>query len=332
MKLGNISHTIVQVPKFFYDTTKDVDAFKLHYKHLIRRKILKRNNFTPRNILTSNLDINLNLNPRLKNNLFDEISKEIYLPIYQKKFYSPICDNDNKDRYRYKPRYDHTKNYLKYKKISDINETLSPHLKQEIMNNTSNLIERINSDYDLTLYSNFNTRSTMNNFLSKRFSIINSENNKTDKEIFRKILTLKINNLRTINPKVKDVIKKLNHKKNIFTKKQELKKSPEIMRHKLTNILKKCNTNYTNFLSLKNNNQEKNFYSTKDTNFIEENKMLTERINNNRNSLFYNEFPSKTRMEFSTLRKKINIAKHILRKLKKKDSFNYHKKEFKIYD
>ena len=67
---------------------KDIDAFKCQYNQTFTLKNSK-NYFSSgkrKNILYSNLDLNLNNNPRLKNNKFDEINNEIYLPIYKRYF------------------------------------------------------------------------------------------------------------------------------------------------------------------------------------------------------------------------------------------------------
>ena len=312
MKLGNISQTIVQVPNFFYDTTKEVDAFKTVYRHLLRKKILKKKIYTKKILLTSNLDININHNPRFRNNLFDNINKNIYLPIYHKKAFTPVIKNKNNNiRYKNKTRYNFMKKYFDYEKKSNINETLTPRLREEIMNSTSNLLKRINSNIDLNVFSNIDSRNTMNNFLNKRYSIINSENQKSDKEVFRKILSLKINNLRTINPKVKENIKKIIYKRNCFLKKQEQKNNPEIKKHKLKSLLEKCDTNY---LNLKSNNQENYSNNIKDNNFIDKNSFLTERINNHKNSLFHD--TSKTRIEFNEFKKGMNISTKNIYKFK----------------
>ena len=65
----------------------------------------------------------------------------------------------------------------------NINEDQGPKLRENIMNNTYNLIEKIKGDYDLTLYSNFDSRSTLNQNLNTRYSIFYEtiKNKKTEK-------------------------------------------------------------------------------------------------------------------------------------------------------
>lgn len=318
MKLGNVSQTIVQVPKFFFDSTKDIDAFKCQYNQTFTLKNSK-NHFSlgkRKNILYSNLDLNLNNNPRLKNNKFDEINNEIYLPIYQR-YFTPNNKNDKeiseeKKKTKYSSRFKILKKYLNYKKKMNINEAVSPRLREEIMNNTYNLIEKINNDYDLTLYSNFDSRTTLNQNCNSRYSVFSEtiKKKKSEKEIFRKVLSNKINSLRTVNPRVKEILIKLNHKRNKYFEQEENNKNPEKMKKEINKILQNT-TSY--LLKLKYNNKENLGYNENDQNLIDSKKAITTRINNNKNSTLYNGFPSKTRMEFSS-KKKILVPKKILNK------------------
>ena len=319
MKFGNVSQTIVEVPKFFYDTIREIDALSSHHKYTNTLKNSKKYLSFPKrkHLLYSNLDINPNNNPRLKYNKLDKINQNIYLPIY-KRYFTPNfkTNKDIKEEIKdskYSSRYKIIKKFMSYKKKMNINETLSPLLREEIMDTTYNLIEKINNDYDLTLYSNFDTRSTLNNNLNSRYSVLSEtiKNKKTDKEIFRKVLSNKINSLRTINPKFKEILKKITHKKNLFIKNEENKKNPEIIKNKINTILRNCTTNY---LNLEKNNKENFGYTEQEQYFIDKNKSLTSRINNNKKSTIYNEFPSKTRMEFATLKKKILIPKIIIKR------------------
>ena len=316
MKLGNVSQTIVEVPKFFYDTTREIDAFKSNYRYLNTLKNGKRHfSFSDTNILHTNLDININNNPRLIKDT-EKFNREIYIPIH-KRFFTPnfkIVKKpiDEIKIKKYNPKHKIIKKFLNYKKKMNINETLCPKVREELMSTTYNLIERINNDYDLTLYSNFDSRVTLNQHLNKRYTILPYNHIgkiKTDKEMFRKVLTNKINSLRTINPKVKEILKKLNHKKNVYMTNEETKKSPEIIKSKINSILHNCNSNY---LKLKYNNRDF-YYNKHDQKFIDKYQALTSRINNNKKSILYNEFPSKSRMEFGILRKKILNPKKILK-------------------
>ena len=335
MKLGNVSQTIVQVPKFFYDTTREIDAFKSNYRHMHTIKNEHRHfSFSDSRILQTNLDININNNPRLIKDT-EKFNKELYLPLH-KRFFTPNFKIIKKPAEeiaikKYNPKHKIIKKFLNYKKKMNINETLCPKVREELMSNTYNLIDRINNDYDLTLYSNFDSRVTLNKHLNKRYSILPYNHKdykfKTDKEIFRKVLTNKINSLRTINPKVKEIIQKLNNKKNLYLRNEENKKNPERIKRQINSLLLNCHTNY---LKLKYNNRENFFYNKQDQQFIDKYQSLTSRINNNKKSVLYNEFPSKTRMEFGILRKKILNPKKILKNFSEDtdNSFIQNRKEY----
>ena len=322
MKLGNISQTIVEVPKFFFDKTKDIDAFKSEYNDISTIKSSSRYfSFKKvKNILNTNLDINLNNNPRLMR-ISDKINKTIYMPTY-KRCFTPNNQNNNETfDDNYSDRYKIIKKFLKFKKKMDLNKNIGVKIREEIMSDTTNLLDRINNDYDLTSYSKFDSRVTLNQNLNKRISIF--PHRKTEKELFRKVLSNKINSLRTINPKVKEFIKKMNRKKNKFIEKEENSKNPELFKYKLETILQNTTSN---LLRLKYNNKENYGYNKEDQYFIECHKSYTTRINNNIKSTIYNGFPSKTRMEFALKKKKIILPQKILRK--NKNDFILKRKEY----
>ena len=329
MKIGNVSQTITPVPNFFMDNKREIDAFKIHYQNKYGKKKLKRCNsyFRHQDLFNTNYDINLNNNPRVNFKKFDDLNKEIYIPIY-KKYITPN-NTQKKDTY-FPDIIDKTKSeiklakkniykdYLNYKKIININEKLNPRLRDEIMNNTYNLIERINSDYDLKKYTNFDTRTTFNKMNQTAYSNITNaiKKTKSQKDLFRKTLKDKVNSLKTINSKIKKAIQNNSYENDIYLEKIENKKNPEIIKSKIYLLLDNCKTNLIN---LKYNNKEPINYNKKDQKFIEDNKYLTSRIN--RTKLFKN-FPSKTRMEFNI--KKIKIPKKLM---KYNDNSNHFTKE-----
>ena len=320
MKLGNISQSIVEVPKFFFDKTKDIDAFKSEYNDASTIKNSSRHFSFPKvkNILYSNLDINLNNNPRFIRN-FDERNKKIYKPTNKRDFTPNSVDYEEINDNKYSIRYKIIKNFMKYKK--KLNGNLGPKLREELMSETSDLLERIKNDYDLTLYSKFDSRSTLNQDVNKRISIFPKR--KSEKEIFRKILSNKIKSLRTVNPKVKEFIRRLNNKNNKIIEKEENNKNPEIIKNKIDTILQNTTTN---LLKLIYNNKENYGYNKDDQYFIESQRSFTSRINNNKKSTLYKGFPSKTRMEFASTKKKILLPEKILRK--NKNDFILKRKEY----
>ena len=313
MKLGNISQTIVPVPNFFMDITKDVDAFKVYYENKNNKKKIKRchSYFSKIDLLNSNLDININNNPRATNQKFSEINKELYIPIY-KKIKTP---NNSEKNNKYFPDLKSKKNkatsgkikeFLNYKK-SNINRKINEELRNEILNNTYNLIERVNSNYDLTKYTNFDSRVTFNKHFQTGHSRLSNAIKKTysEKDLFKKALKEKVLSLKTINSNAKELIKNSSYRNHFYIENKGINKKKEEKKNSIDQILDNCKNN---LLKLKYNNKEPFIYNKKDRDFIKDNKFLTSRIN--RTNL-YKKFPSKTRIEFNM--KKIIIPKKLMK-------------------
>ena len=79
-------------------------------------------------------------------------------------------------------------------------------------------------------------------------------------------------------------------------------------------------------LKLIYNNKENYGYNKDDQYFIESQRSFTSRINNKKKSTLYKGFPSKTRMEFASTKKKILLPEKILRK--NKNDFILKRKEY----
>lgn len=313
MRLGNISQTIVPVPNFFMDSTKDIDTFKIYYENKNNKKKKKRchSYFNKTDILNSNLDININNNPRVTNQKFSEINKEIYIPIY-KKVKTPNNSEIKKTNF---PNFKNTKNkvvsyknkeFMNYKK-ANINRKINEELRNEILNNTYNLIERINSNYDLIKYTNFDSRTTFNKHFQTGYSHLSEVIKKaySEKDLFRKALKDKVHSLKTINSNTKKFIQNNSYVNHLYIEERGNNKRKEEKKNSIDKILDNCKNN---LLKLKYNNKEPFLYNKKDRDFIKDNKFLTSRIN--RTNL-YKDFPSKTRIEFNM--KKIIIPKKLMK-------------------
>ena len=313
MKLGNISQTIVPVPNFFMDTTKDIDAFKVYYENKNNKKRIKRchSYFSKSDLLSSNLDININNNPRVTNQKFYDLNKELYVPIYQK-LKTPSNFEVKNTKF---PDFKNTKNkeisckikeYLNFKKTK-INKKMNEDIRKEILNNTYNLIERINSNYDLTKYTNFDSRTTFNKHFQTGYSRLTDAIKKTysEKDLFKKALKEKAHSLKSINSKTKDFIKNNSYGNHLCIIDKGINIDQEEKKNSIDQILNNCQNN---LLKLQYNNKEPFIYNKKDRDFIKDNKFLTSRIN--RTNL-YKDFPSKTRIEFNM--KKIIIPKKLMK-------------------
>ena len=306
MKLGNISQTIVPVPKFFTDkNTRTVDLFKSHNK--TRNKTLTRRSnsyFRPKDLFSINCDLNINNNPRTFNHAWEGSNELKYAPMYgrgtfpnnanKKNTYFPnIIDTfrtraidgpSNKNEYH---------NVHKFLYNTNLNNFLKKDLRKEILDNTRNLIDRINVTFDMNKWNEFDSRITMNNELQTAYSPIIDviQNSRDYKEDFMKTVDEKSLSLKTITNKSKISLESNIRKKE----KQKMNRTTNGLIRNNSDLDILLNKNRTNLLNLKNNNMEPAEYSKEDKKFIEENKRVTNRINN---CNLYKNFPAKTRMEF----------------------------------
>ena len=84
--------------------------------------------------------------------------------------------------------------------MTDLNTFLKKDLRKEIIENTKNLLDRINVAYDMNRWNDFDCRTTMNNVLQTAYSpITDMIQNTTDyKEEFLKTLDQKSLSLKKI--------------------------------------------------------------------------------------------------------------------------------------
>ena len=337
MKLGNISQTVVQVPKFFINRKyKPMETFELNTKteadikfnpipikskknFSMKQKIKtelkmdsnlsmesknknKRNsNFNDRKILTTYYDININNNPRFRGRYLLDLNKEKYLPIYQ----TNIVNINNKSQTETSNKISSTfYNHKKYIEDNNINKFLSRDLRDELMNDTRNLIERINMNYDLNAWNKFDTRTTSNRLFQTGYSpFLNAiKNTPNIRDKFINILNKKAMGLTTVNSQVKK-----NNIKYFYNKIGNENNTDSDIEKSFNMLLDKNKTNLLKF-KLKYNNTSKLEYNEEDKLFIKENERITKRLNKTN---IYKEFPSKIREEFNV--KKIFKNKELFR-------------------
>ena len=284
--------------------------------------------FRDRDVLTTFYNLNINNNPRDFSRQWIEGNKEKYIPVYHqqnfpnytevKKTYFPDIINlnninkDNSHQYKkilYLKSLDKFYNYKNYRKRENLEEFLQPNLREDIKYNTKNLIDRINMNYDIKKWSDFDSRTTFNKFFQTCYSPLNNiiKNSESLKNTFGKVLKQKALSLKNINEQTKKVIEKTmtngdnenNNDKNNDNNNDE---------NYYDSLLDNCTTN---LLKLKNNNCDNPEYDIKDQQFINENKYITNFINKTK---LYKDFPSKTREEFNE--KKIIIPKKLLKNSK----------------
>ena len=278
----------------------------------IRNKSKKRrnSNFTDKKILTTYYDMNINNNPRYRARYWINFNKEKFLPVYytnnnvinktqtSESFFPEIVDMNNPENEIKKNKKNDTYqmfnkfyNYKKYKESTDILKLLSPDLRNELMDDTRNLIDRINMNYDLKEWNKFDTRTTSNRYFQTEYSPITKvvKNTPSIKDKFIDTLNQKAIGLKTVNNQVK----KNNIK--IFYNKIDNENNEDNNRDKSFDIL--LEKNKSNLLKLKYNNDSKIQYNENDKMFVKEYEYITKKLNKTK---MYKAFPSKTREEFNT--------------------------------
>ena len=276
-----------------------------------RNKSKKRrnSNFTDKKILTTYYDMNINNNPRYRARYWINFNKEKFLPAYytnnvinrtqtSESFFPEIVDMNNPENEIKKNKKNDTYqmfnkfyNYKKYKESTDISKLLSPDLRNELMDDTRNLIDRINMNYDLKEWNKFDARTTSNRYFQTEYSPITKvvKNTPSIKDKFIDTLNQKAMGLKTVNNQVK----KNNIK--IFYNKIDNENNEDNNRDKSFDIL--LEKNKSNLLKLKYNNDSKIQYNENDKMFIKEYENITKKLNKTK---MYKAFPSKTREEFNT--------------------------------
>ena len=326
-KIGNISQTIVPVPNFFLNQqTRKIETFSLY------NKTKRSNYYRDRDLFSQNLDININHNPRFQARTAEAVNKTKYIPLYhrghypsnseEKKTYFPSIIDNSLQRTVY-PDSEYSK-YKDYMCKTNTGELIRPKLRDEIMNNTHTLLERINANYDLDKWNEFENKTTFNRFYHTAYSPITDsiKQNTSVKDDFNKTLLTKATSLRTINPQAKKEVKKTASKiENEKNSEGKEVKDNEVV---LDQMLETCKSN---LLKLKHENQAPFEYTDKDQRFITENKYVLDRF---KDTTLYKDFASPTRMEFDE--KKVRIPKKKFRITDNpnhitKDKYSFNEKE-----
>ena len=285
-----------------------------------KNKSRRSSNFNDRILLTTYYDLNLNNNPRYKGRNLLNLNKEKYLPIYNNNIIENINNKSQiNDNNKIKNSFN---SYKKYVENNDINKFLSHDLRKELMDDTRNLIDKINMNYDLNSWNKFDTRTTSNRFFQTGYSPITNaiKNTPNIRDKFINILNKKAMGLTTVNSQVKK-----NNIKHFYNKIGNENNTDSDIEKSFNMLLDK---NKTNLLKLKYNNTSKLEYNEEDKLFIKENERITKRLNKTN---IYKEFPSKIREEFNV--KKIfknkelfrinKPLKHLIKKIKYGDDVDF---------
>ena len=316
MKLGNISQSIVPVPNLFViQDLKPVDTFYLSKS--------KSSYFRSKDLFNKSyfLDINRNKNINI-NKILDKINKSKYISI----------NNNNKNLEEKKFSFSSLKN-----------DYFNKNLREDLFNDTYNLLERINEKYDMKRWNEFNHRfyyfdkinKTVYNPLTFRSKDKNYDINDEDKNLkqkFSKTLREKILNLKTINSRTKSFLYKKNIKNicnNDNNNNYINSKLDYLLEKNRENLIKIKKKNSKNNKFIKSNSSYNLFNIKKDLDFLNKNKFMTDRIN--KDSFIFKDYLSKTRGEFfvKNIIPKERIKNSILNRcnLVNKEKYNFNEKE-----
>lgn len=316
MKLGNVSQSIVPVPKYFLNN-KSIDLISLYSKTETNFSPRKKNNkkknaknkayYRTKDLLSLNLDFNINLNPRYNNLKSFSENKNKYIPLYNMKSYKNNAEAKGTyfpdiiymNNIRYIQNYKEKgkaktamQKFKEYKKSNNISLKINPDLRSDLIHNTKNLLTKINMKFDYKRWNEFDSRTTLNLFYQPAFSPLTDYNNEnqTEKDAFRETLKEKAIGLKTISNKAKASIQKSLFENELEKNMEEFKEKNDAKKREI--LVENSNNN---FLKLKYNNMEPPLYNKKDKNFIRENKIITERLNRTK---LYKDFPSAIKEEF----------------------------------
>ena len=277
--------------------------------------------YRDRDVLTTFYNLNINHNPRNFSRQWLLMNREKYIPIYYQKNYPNLSEmkktyfpdiidlnNINKKKHGYKQItslkcLEKFYGYKNYKERENLEEFLEPNMREDIKNNTKNLIDRINMNYDIKKWTDFNSRTTYNRFFQTAYSPLHNviKNSDSLKNQFGDVLKQKALSLKNINDKTRKIIERAMNNADIEN--EIIRNNNSLEESYYDALLNNCSSN---LLNLKYNNCEAPKYSSKDKKFINETKYITQRLNKTQ---LFKDFPSKTREEFNE--KKIIIPKSL---------------------
>lgn len=264
MKIGNLSQSKAPVPDFFLNKhPRDIETF-----HISKNKRYYRES----DLIHMTTDINLNNNHRNNMRRSEDFNKTRYIPPYHSK--QPFLPNSSTKSPKESANDYNT--MMQFLKTTDYLNNANPELREEIKTNVDTLLERINSNYDLKKWSDFNLSTTKRIFQSKNAFVTNEKSEKAygspNEQIFARTLRGKINTLTSVHPETK--MKVLTNK----------------------HILPLLNDRKAHTTACDMFNEEEAKYTQEEKMFIQDNEFVYKKFNS---STFYQGFPSPTRMEFS---------------------------------
>lgn len=289
MKLGNTSQSMVPVPDFFLTRSlKEMETF-----HVTNKKKY----FREKDLFRLTKDLNLCNNPRNNHRKFEEYNKQKYVPVHKLNLWgqrsSSVLSNHSLTAKVQPDSYDNFKAYM-YK--TNVSNYTNPDLKEEIKNNIGSLLDRINSNFDVKKWTQYDTRTNFINFHTEQVSDLTlyNMNNESEGTKFRNTLRDKVSSLTVVEGSQKE--KALKNFSKIENHEREKK-------HKYFHTGLENNSDshlMMSFPSLYNTGMHPNQSQT-----FEEQKMRSENkhlYDKYQTTNLFKDFPSPTRSEFSIKR------------------------------
>ncbi len=210
MKLGNTSQTLITVPKFFYTKSeKDVD---------ILNNTQRKKYFREKDLFNKSRDLNFCNNQRKNFRNFEHQNVEKYIPIHKMEAtLRSFSENKQTLHSTHKSRTDMSDDesvantsgeydkFTKYMKDTNITLQTKGDLRDEIRGNISNLINKINTNFDIDRWNKTDTRSQYNYNNSNVYSPLTLFNmtNFSEQEKFTNTLRDKVSSLKEIDNNVR---------------------------------------------------------------------------------------------------------------------------------
>lgn len=190
MKLGNTSQSIVGVPDFFLiKDMKSMDVFTVSKK---------KQYFRESDLFKLTKDLNLCNNPRNNHRKFEEFNKKKYVPVHKLIMQEEELNSSTNKLHSLTLKTDPGTfaNFRNFMERTNVSNYTNPNLKEEIKQNIGNLLDRINSNYDVKKWTEMNTKPNFNVTIEP-FSALTLYNSLHESETskFRKTLNEKIKSL-----------------------------------------------------------------------------------------------------------------------------------------
>lgn len=277
-RVGNSSQSVITIPNIFL--TRDINC---HEAFIPKNK---KQYYVESKLIRQMKNINLSNNPQIKSNAMDELNRTRYIPPLKPEFIKTtqsIFENNGGYQFKSKSYQAFTDHMNK----TDANEYIYPKLREEIQDNLTSILERINSNYDIPKWSKVSGKDLkeQTDDSARYFNLTTSRENQTVQ--FRNTLRSKLDSLKINEPNKTTLVNRFDKFSQNITKPNTV--NPEAKYHIDTNFQK------THITSAEETERK--------VPFIE-----------NKNTFMFNKDPSATRSEFtikrgtliSTKRKKNN--------------------------